>query len=184
MVPADLPLVWMDLEMTGLDVERERILEIAVLVTDGELNVVAEGPTLAIHQSEALLAGMDEWNTRTHTGSGLVDRVRESGLDEAAAEARVLDFLRSHVREGEAPLSGNSVHMDRAFLRRYMPRLEAFLHYRIVDVSTVKELVRRWYPEAFEARPPKRGNHRALDDIRESIDELRYYRRAVFEPRA
>lgn len=177
-------LVWIDLEMTGLDVERERIIELAVLVTDGELQVLAEGPNLAIHQPEELLAGMDEWNTRTHSDSGLVERVRASTLDEAAAEEQVLEFLRRHVSERDAPLAGNSIHMDRLFLRRYMPKLEAFVHYRNVDVSTVKELIRRWYPEVFTARPIKRGNHRALDDIRESIEELRYYRDSAFKPRS
>lgn len=174
-------LVWVDLEMTGLDVDRERIIELAVLVTDGQLEVLAEGPTLAIRQPEPLLAAMDEWNTRTHTASGLVDRVRQSTLDEAAAEAQVMDFLRPWVGPRKAPLAGNSIHQDRMFLRKYMPGLETFLHYRNVDVSTVKELVRRWYPQVFAARPTKQGTHRALDDIRESIAELRYYRKNAFK---
>ncbi|MFW5925562.1 MAG: oligoribonuclease, partial [Myxococcota bacterium] len=127
-------------------------------------------------------AAMDEWNTRTHTASGLVDRVRQSPLDEAAAEAQVIEFLRPWAGPRQAPLAGNSIHQDRMFLRKYMPALEAFLHYRNVDVSTVKELVRRWYPEVFAARPTKKGTHRALDDIRESIAELRYYWKNAFKP--
>jgi oligoribonuclease len=173
-------LVWMDLEMTGLDADRERIIELAVLVTDAELEVVAEGPHLVIHQPDAVLEAMDDWNTKHHTESGLVERVRASTIDDAAAEAEVLAFLAQHVAERAAPLAGNSVHNDRVFLHRYMPRLEAFLHYRNVDVSTVKELVRRWYPQLFAQRPTKKGSHRALDDIRESIEELRYYRRSAF----
>lgn len=173
-------LVWMDLEMTGLDPDRERIIELAVLVTDAQLGVVAEGPHLVVHQPESVLAAMDDWNTKHHHESGLVEKVRASQLDEAAVEEQVLAFLAEHVGEKSAPLAGNSVHNDRMFLRRYMPRLEAFLHYRIVDVSTVKELVRRWYPQVFAQRPAKKGSHRALDDILESIEELRYYRRCAF----
>ncbi|HEY8431912.1 MAG TPA: oligoribonuclease [Sandaracinaceae bacterium] len=173
-------LVWIDLEMSGLDPSRERILEIATIVTDGQLEIVAEGPELVIHQPDAVLDAMDEWNRSHHGSSGLVERVRASTITEAEAEDRTLAFLRSHVGERSAPLAGNSVHQDRLFLARYMPRLERYLHYRNVDVSTVKELVRRWYPKAFDARPTKKATHRALDDIRESIEELRYYRRAVF----
>lgn len=173
-------IVWMDLEMSGLDPARDRILEVAVLVTDAELNVVAEGPQLVVHQPEEILAAMDPWCVRQHGQSGLTEQVRASRLGEAEAEARLLDFLQAHVPERACPLGGNSVHQDRAFLRRYMPRVEAWLHYRNVDVSTLKELVRRWYPEAYAARPPKDGVHRALGDIHESLAELRYYRRAVF----
>ena len=173
-------LVWMDLEMSGLDVERERILELATLITDHELNIVAEGPELIVHQSDELLARMDDWNRQHHGDSGLTERVRASSLSEAEAEQLTLDFIAAHVGPREAPLAGNSIHQDRLFLARYMPRLEAHLHYRNVDVSTVKELGRRWYPEAYEARPRKKGSHRALDDIRESIEELRYYRKALF----
>lgn len=175
-------MVWIDMEMSGLEVERERILEIAVLLTDDDLEVVAEGPELVLHQPEAVLAAMDEWNQRHHGESGLVERVRASQLREAEAEREVLDFLKRHVPAAEAPLAGNSVHQDRAFLRRYMPRLHAHLHYRNVDVSTLKELVGRWYPEVARRAPAKKKAHRALEDIRESIDELRYYRRAVFHP--
>jgi len=176
------PLVWMDLEMTGLDPDRDRILEIAVVVSDGALATLVEGPDLVVHQSPLVLAGMDEWNTRHHGDSGLVARVAASALDEGAVEEQVLVFLRDHVAEGVAPLAGNSVHQDRAFLRRWMPRLHDWLHYRNVDVSTVKELARRWAPEVLAAAPAKAGNHRALDDIRESIRELAHYR-AFLGPR-
>ncbi len=173
-------LVWIDLEMSGLDPDRERILEIATIVTDGQLEVVAEGPEIVIHQPDSLLDAMDDWNRDHHGGSGLTERVRASTIDTADAERQTLEFIAAHVPERAAPLAGNSVHQDRLFLARYMPELEGYLHYRNVDVSTVKELVRRWHPQAFEGRPRKKGSHRALDDIRESIDELRYYRRAVF----
>lgn len=176
-------LVWIDMEMSGLDAERERILEIAVLVTDGELEVIAEGPSLVVHQSDEVLAGMDEWNTKHHGDSGLTERVRASTVTEAEAEAQVLAFLSEHCAPKSAPLAGNSVHQDRRFLRRYMPKLDDFLHYRIVDVSTIKELGSRWYPREYDGRPNKRAQHRAMDDIRESLEELRYYRQAFFKPR-
>ncbi|MFK7988757.1 MAG: oligoribonuclease [Sandaracinaceae bacterium] len=178
-VPTDR-LVWMDLEMTGLDVGRERILEIATIVTDGQLEVLAEGPELVVHQSDELLAGMDEWNTEHHGASGLTDRVRSSTVTEQEAEAQTLAFIEAHVGPRTAPLAGNSVHQDRLFIAKYLPALNAHLHYRNVDVSTVKELVQRWYPDVFQKRPSKKGSHRALDDIRESIEELQFYRRAVF----
>lgn len=182
-MPADTDrLVWIDLEMSGLDPARERILEIATIITDGQLDIIAEGPELVVHQPDALLAEMDDWNRNHHGASGLIDRVRASTISEEEAAGRTLEFLSQHVPERAAPLAGNSVHQDRLFLSRYMPALDHYLHYRIVDVSTVKELVRRWSPKAFEARPRKKGSHRALDDIRESIDELRYYRSAVFVP--
>lgn len=168
--------------MSGLDPKRERILEIATLVTDGQLEVVAEGPDLVVHQPDALLEAMDAWNRQHHGASGLTERVRTSTVSEEEAERRTVAFLAEHVPERAAPLAGNSVHMDRVFLAAYMPRLEGFLHYRNVDVSTVKELVRRWHPAVFAARPPKKGAHRALDDIRESIEELRYYRAQAFQP--
>ncbi len=174
-------LVWMDLEMTGLDPERERIIEIATVVTDGELNVLAEGPELVLHQPEEILEAMDEWNRKHHGESGLTDRVRASTISDAEAEARIVAFLKEHVGEREAPLAGNSVHQDRRFIARYMPALDAYLHYRLVDVSTVKELVARWHPEIYAKRPHKQASHRALDDIRESIAELRYYRAAAFK---
>src|SRR5690554_3200575 len=157
-------LVWIDLEMTGLEPDEHRIIEIASIVTDKDLTVLAEGPVLAIHQSEAELAKMDEWNVRTHTGSGLVDRVRASTVTEAEAVARTLDFLRQWVPEKTSPLCGNSIGQDRRFLVRHMPELEAFFHYRSIDVSTVKELVRRWQPALLE-QFSKKGSHLALDDI-------------------
>ncbi|MCA9521715.1 MAG: oligoribonuclease [Myxococcales bacterium] len=175
-------LVWIDLEMTGLDVERETILEIATLVTDDQLSVIAEGPNLAIHHPEARLAAMDEWNTAHHGESGLLRRVTASPISLADAEGATLEFLRAHVAERTAPLCGNSIYMDRLFLRRHMPTLEAFFHYRNVDVSSIKELVRRWYPADWQA-PEKRASHLALDDIHESLDELRFYRDRVFVPR-
>jgi len=177
-------LVWMDLEMTGLDAERERIIELAVLITDAELNVIAEGPDLVIHQPDTILAAMDDWNTKHHGGSGLTERVRAATIDEAAAELAVLAFIDLHVPPKERPpLAGNSIHQDRRFIRRYMPKLDARLHYRMVDVSTIKELGRRWYPEIHDRRPIKNETHRALDDIRESIAELRFYRDHIFLPR-
>lgn len=174
------PLVWVDMEMSGLDPETCVILEIAVIVTTGELEEIAEGPDLVLHQPESVLAAMDEWNTEHHGKSGLSDRVRQSTISLAAAEDQVLRFLQPLTQPGASPLCGNSVHMDRAFMVRYMPRLTAHLHYRNIDVSTLKELVRRWYPAV--PIPTKREAHRALSDIRESIDELRFYRSKVFRP--
>lgn len=173
-------IVWMDLEMTGLDPDKERIIEMATLVTDSELNVIEEGPSLVIHQSEALLEAMDEWNTSHHGKSGLTAKVRQSTVTEAAAEEATLAFIKKHCDERTAPLAGNSIHQDKLFLRKYMPRIEAYLHYRIVDVSSVKELVKRWYPDTHKAQPAKKEGHRALDDIRESVLELRYYRENAF----
>ncbi len=177
-------IVWLDMEMTGLAPETERILEVAVLVTDGELNVIAEGPNLVLHQSEEVLKAMDEWNTTHHGQSGLLTRVRESTVDEAQASAALLDFLGEHTKKKKAPLAGNSIHQDRRFLARYLPEVEDWLHYRNVDVSTLKELARRWYPKQYSARPAKKGSHRAMDDLLESIAELKYYREAVFLPQS
>lgn len=168
-------LVWMDMEMTGLDPDRDTVLEIATLVTDDDLNIIAEGPVFAVSQHEATLAGMDEWNQRTHAESGLLDRVRKSGVSLADAESQTLQFIKAHVGEKTAPLCGNTVWQDRRFLFRHMPTLEAYLHYRIIDVSTLKELARRWQP-AIASGFRKQGAHTALADIRESLDELRYYR--------
>jgi oligoribonuclease len=176
-------IVWMDMEMSGLDPDKERILEVAVLVTDGELNVVAEGPNLILHQPDALLEAMDEWNTKHHSQSGLTKRVRESTVDESQASAAVLEFLSEHTQKGKAPLAGNSIHQDRRFVARYLPEVEDWLHYRNVDVSTIKELARRWYPKEYAGRPTKKGSHRAMDDLMESIEELKYYRAALFLPR-
>ena len=174
-------LVWLDLEMTGLNPETDRIIEVASLITDPQLNVLAEGPCLAVHQSEALLGAMDEWCTRTHTASGLVARIRESTVDIEEAQAQTLAFLEKWVDPGCSPLCGNSIAHDRRFVRRYMPKFEDFLHYRNVVVSSIKELVHRWYPRSLWA-PKKKGNHLALDDIRESVEELRYYRANLFIP--
>ncbi|MCY4058123.1 MAG: oligoribonuclease [Gammaproteobacteria bacterium] len=172
-------LVWIDMEMTGLDPEVDVILEIASLVTDNHLNVIAEGPVLAVHQEEGVLARMDDWNVEHHTESGLVERVRRSPVSVTEAEALTLGFVQRHAEKHSAPLCGNTVWQDRRFLKRYMPSLEGWLHYRIVDVSTVKELARRWKPELVD-RFKKRKTHRALDDIRESVAELRYYRDVFF----
>jgi len=173
-------LIWIDMEMTGLNPEADRIIEVATLVTDANLNILAEGPVLALHRSDAVLTAMDEWNTRTHGESGLVQRVRDSRLDDASAEAQTLEFLRQWSKPGASPMCGNSVHQDRRFMARYMPDLEAFFHYRNLDVSTVKELARRWRPE-LPGGYQKKNNHRALDDIRDSVNELRYYREHFFK---
>ena len=173
-------LVWIDLEMTGLDPDSDHIIEIATIITDGQLNILAEGPVVAIRQPEEYLEAMDEWNQRHHGQSGLVDRVRESETDERAAEWQTLEFIRHYVPENSSPLCGNSICQDRRFLYRYMPELERFLHYRNLDVSTLKELARRWAPNIADG-VTKRGTHRAMDDIRESIEELRYYRQAFLK---
>jgi oligoribonuclease len=170
------PLVWVDMEMSGLVPERDRVLEVALVVTDSELQVVAEAPVYVIHQSDEVLDSMDSWNRATHGKSGLVDRVRASTFTEAGVEARLVEFLRPLVAERTAPLCGNTVHQDRRFMARYLPLFEAYLHYRIVDVSTLKELAKRWHPEVL-AGVAKEGRHEALADIHESIEELRHYRR-------
>ena len=172
-------LIWIDLEMTGLNPDTDKIIEIATIVTDKNLNVLAEGPVLAVHQSDEALNGMDEWNTNTHTNSGLVERVRASEYNEKAAEEATLSFLQDWVGRGMSPMCGNSICQDRRFLWRGMPRLEAWFHYRNLDVSTIKELARCWKPEVLEG-VKKEGKHQALDDIRDSIEELKYYRGAVF----
>lgn len=168
-------LIWLDLEMTGLDPFTDRILEIATLVTNSNLEVVAEGPVVAIHQSAEVLAGLDDWNRQHHGASGLLERVRVSRVDEAGAESQTLDFLVRHVPAGASPLCGNSICQDRRFLARWMPRLEAFCHYRNLDVSTLKILAQRWAPEVASGFK-KSAQHLALEDIRESIAELRHYR--------
>jgi oligoribonuclease len=172
-------LIWIDLEMTGLDTMADHIIEIATIVTDSSLNVVAEGPVLAIHQDDATLARMDEWNRTTHGGTGLLQRVRDSRLTAADAEAQTIEFLARHVASGASPMCGNSICQDRRFLAREMPTLEKFFHYRNLDVSTVKELARRWAPDVL-AGVQKASTHLALDDIRESIGELQHYRRELF----
>lgn len=182
MTKVEAALVWMDLEMTGLDPDENVIIEMATLLTNSELEVIAEGPVMAIQQPESELAKMDDWNVRQHGGSGLIERVRASSVDTAAAEAATLDFLRQHLEVGSSPLCGNSICQDRRFLARHMPTLNAFLHYRMIDVSTVKELARRWYPAAVDGFS-KQGAHLALEDIKDSIAELRHYREQVFRTR-
>lgn len=172
-------LIWIDLEMTGLSPEDDVIIEIATLVTDKDLNTLAEGPVIAIHQSEERLAAMDEWNTRQHGQSGLTDRVRQSHYSAADAEARTLEFLRKWVAAGVSPMCGNSICQDRRFLARYMPELEKYFHYRNLDVSSVKEIARRWRPELARGFR-KNASHLAMDDILDSIAELAYYRDTFF----
>ena len=178
----DLPLVWIDLEMTGLDPEVDVILEIAVVVTDGSLESIIEGPGLVIHADDSALNNMAPVVQEMHALSGLTDAVRKSAATVAEAERLALEFVKGHIPDpGQAPLAGNSIHADRAFLRRHMPDLEAWFHYRNVDVSTIKELTRRWNPDVLENAPEKGGGHRALADILESINELKYYRETVFK---
>lgn len=168
-------LIWIDLEMTGLDPVKERIIEMAIIITDAHLNTLAESPVIVVNQPDSILDAMDEWNTRQHGGSGLVDRVKASKHNDAQAEAQMLTFLRQHTDPRTSPMCGNSVHQDRRFLNLYMPELEEHFHYRNLDVSTLKELVSRWRPD-LKAGLKKKGSHLALDDIRDSIEELRYYR--------
>ena len=174
-------LVWLDMEMTGLDPERERIIEVATILTDGNLTEIANGPELVIHQPDEVLAAMDDWNKKHHGASGLIDRVKASTITEADAEAQTIAFINAHVPAKDRPvLAGNSIHQDRRFIHRYMPAFDRRLHYRMVDVSTIKELGRRWFPEITAKLPAKKEGHRALDDIRESIDELRWYKQHLF----
>ena len=180
----DGALVWMDLEMTGLDPTKDVIVEIATLVTDAELNIVAEGPDLVVHIDDTLVEGMGEVVKNMHAKSGLSEAIRKSTVTLEEAGAATLAFIKEHVPQARtAPLCGNSIGTDRRFLLAYLPEIEEYLHYRSVDVSTVKELVSRWYPELYAKRPNKSGNHRALGDIIDSVAELRYYRDAVFLPR-
>ena len=179
MTQADDNLIWVDLEMTGLDPDTDTVIEIASIVTDAQLNTLAEGPVMAIQCSESRLAAMDEWNTEHHNASGLVTRIRNSEHTLADASEKTLEFLRPWISAGKSPMCGNSIGQDRRFMVRHMPELEAFFHYRNIDVSTIKELVRRWQPEILGGFA-KQGAHLALDDIRESIAELAYYRQHVF----
>ena len=172
-------LVWLDLEMTGLNPDKDRIIEIATIVTNSNLEILAEGPVFAIHQEEELLTQMDDWNTEHHTNSGLVRRVRESQVNEEQAQEQILAFLAKYVPEGKSPLCGNSIYQDRRFLYRYMPKLEQYFHYRLLDVSTVKILAQRWAPDVA-AGTAKVSEHIALQDIRDSIEELKYYRDYFF----
>ena len=176
-----LNLIWIDLEMTGLDTLVERIIEIATVVTDSDLNILAEGPSIVIHQDDSLLDGMDEWNTNQHGSSGLIQRVRDSQVSESEAMNITLDFLRDWVPAGKSPMCGNTIGQDRRFLVRYMPELADFFHYRNLDVSSVKELVRRWKPELLDGFI-KKGSHLAMDDVYDSIAELAYYREMFIRP--
>jgi len=176
-------LIWIDLEMTGLNPEVDRILELATVVTDSELNILAEGPVFAVFQSEEILAGMDAWNVKHHTQSGLIDRVRASKITEMEAEQQTLEFLSQHVKKGMSPMCGNTIWQDRRFLTRYMPLLEQYFHYRLLDVSTFKECARRWYPEVYVGLK-KKNKHEALADIHESIHELNYYRTEMLKEKA
>jgi len=176
-------MLWMDLEMTGLDPEKEGIIEIATIITDGELNILEEGPHLVIHQPPRLLKAMDEWNRTQHGKSGLIEKVVKSKITVRAAETKTLQFVKKYCSPQKAPLCGNAIHHDRRFIIKYMPRLNAHLHYRNVDVSTIKALVDRWYPKHKDL-PKKKENHRALDDVLESIEELKFYRKTYFKDAA
>jgi oligoribonuclease len=171
----DNNLIWVDMEMSGLNPDSDRVIEVAVVVTDSQLEVIAEGPVIAVHQSGRVLAGMDPWNTSTHGRSGLTARVRDSKIDDAGAEAEVITFLDRYVPAGKSPMCGNSICQDRRFMARWMPRLEAYFHYRNLDVSTLKELARRWKPDVVRSFE-KRSKHEALADIYDSIAELKHYR--------
>jgi oligoribonuclease len=179
--PNELNLIWVDMEMTGLDPDTDRIIEVAVVVTDSELNVLAEGPVFAIHQPDEILDGMDSWNKGTHGRSGLIDRVKASTVSEADAEVALIDFLKHFVPAGKSPMCGNTICQDRRFMARGMPKLETFFHYRNLDVSTLKELCKRWKPELANGFK-KHQKHTALADIIESIEELRYYREHFIKP--
>lgn len=179
--PNEFNLVWVDMEMTGLDPDKERIIEVAVVVTDSNLNILGEGPVFAIHQSNEILDGMDSWNKGTHGRSGLIERVKASTVSEADAESALIEFLKQYVPSGKSPMCGNTICQDRRFMVRGMPKLEAFFHYRNLDVSTLKELCRRWKPELVNGFK-KHQKHTALADILESIEELRYYREHFIKP--
>ena len=174
------PLIWLDLEMSGLDPDSERIIEIATVVTNANLDEIKEGPNLVIKQPQEYIDGMDEWNIKQHTNSGLIDCLKATKISETDAEKQTLEFLRKHTKKGKSPLCGNSISHDRRFLVRYMPELAAFFHYRNIDVSSIKELVKRWNPQLVEGIE-KDGNHRALTDVYESIKELKFYKENLFK---
>lgn len=180
-LPDEERLIWVDLEMTGLDVETCYIMEIACLITDDKLNIIAEGPNLIIHQPDDVLESMNKWCKDHHGRSGLTEQSRKSEVTLQAAEMAVLSFVRQHTPPGKCPLAGNSVHADKKFLEKFMPEFMKHLHYRIVDVSTIKELCRRWYPEEYKEGVRKKATHRALEDIIESISELKYYKKSIFK---
>jgi len=179
--PASENLIWVDMEMSGLNPETERILEIAIIVTDAHLNTIATAPVWVVHQEDTVLDAMDAWNKGTHGRSGLIDKVKSSSLDEATVEAQCIAFLKQHIKPGIAPMCGNTVGQDRRFMARYMPKLEAYFHYRNIDVSTLKELCKRWHPELLKDFT-KQQAHTALADIEESIEELKYYREKFIVP--
>jgi oligoribonuclease len=174
-------LVWLDLEFSGLCEEKDVILEIASAITDNNLKIISIGPEIAIRQSQEIISSMDEWNTKTHTHSGLIERVLNSSETHSSAEVKTLQFIKKYVAKSESPMCGNSIHVDRRFIRAYMPELDEYLHYRNIDVSTVKELVKRWYPNSLEYK--KKNTHIAREDILESINELRHYRSQIFKPK-
>jgi len=176
-------LIWIDLEMTGLFPDKDSIIEVATIITDANLEIVAEGPVIAVHQPDSVLAAMDEWNTKTHGKNGLTERVKQSKIDEAEAERLTIEFLEQHVIKGASPMCGNSICQDRRFLARLMPDLEAYFHYRNLDVSSVKELAKRWRPDICNGFK-KKNTHKALDDIRESIDELKFFRECFIKTEA
>ncbi|XP_011640860.1 probable oligoribonuclease isoform X1 [Pogonomyrmex barbatus] len=173
-------IVWIDMEMTGLEVDKDHILEIACIVTDEKLNIISEELNIVIHQSDIILENMNAWCKENHKKTGLIEKSRSSTITIEEAENIVLNFLKKYTEKDSCPLAGNTVYMDRLFLYKYMPSVNNYLHYRIIDVSTVKELVKRWNPDVYKSIPRKRLRHRALDDIRESIDELKYYKRHIF----
>ena len=181
LAPANEYLIWLDMEMSGLNPESERILEIAIIVTDGQLNTIATAPVWVVHQEDAVLDAMDAWNKGTHGRSGLIDKVKAAIQDEAAVEVECIAFLKQYVKAGIAPMCGNTIGQDRRFMAKYMPKLEAYFHYRNVDVSTLKELCKRWYPELLKGFTKKQA-HTALADIEESIEELKYYREKFIVP--
>lgn len=174
------PLIWIDMEMSGLEPEKDVILEVATIITTGSLEIIAEGPDLVLHHEKALLEGMDDWNREHHRKSGLWTAVLESPLTLEEAGRQTLDFITQHCQARKSPLCGNSIWQDRRFIAKYMNPVDAYLHYRMIDVSTIKELARRWHPTILDKKEKKKGNHRALDDIRESIDELKFYKDHLF----